>query len=326
MFGFLQAPHSSYCGRAPHLWRSYFCGLATRMHQDFGPWSRFLINRDSTFLALAGSLTAPASTRLTTCCNPLATPKPISDSGPAIEYAADITLCALGIKLRDDVNDEGWARRLLAKAGSKSVQPAVDKAVARLNSNGFPTDEVATTILSQDALESTRPHAIEAAQPTADAYGRIFEQMPGTNSSLWSETGRSLGRLIYWDDAWLDWSKDLKHKRFNPLSQTQAPELRELMDDEFTNFQSKLASLAASPITSILQQVATQTRSRIPMVGETPAETEKKRRKRKKQRRDNKKNSCWDNCCDCAGNIDCCDCGDTSGCCPCDGCGGCDCS
>ena len=274
------------------------------MHQDFGAWSRFLVNRDSTFLALAGHLEDTQKGHLSTCCNPLAKPKLIIDSGRHVEYAADITLCALGIKLRDDAQDEGWSRRLLSQVGAKTLEPAIGKAIARLNSHNFPTAEVADTILSKNEIESSRPDALGAAQATATAYGRIFEQSPTLQKEKWRDIGFSLGRLIYWDDAWRDWKKDQKRNRFNPLSQTPIPELRELMAHEFAHFQQNLTTLASTPVNETLLQVATQTQSQLPTLNETPSQAEKKRRRReRKERKDNK----WYDCCDCC-NFHACDC------------------
>ncbi|GHC64640.1 DUF5685 family protein [Roseibacillus persicicus] len=340
MFGFLQAPAAPCCGRTPDLWRGQFCGLATRMHHDFGSWSRFLINRDSTFLALAGFSDQEHPPRLSTCCNPLAKPKLIYDTGRHVEYAADITLCALGIKLRDDACDETWPRRLLAKIGERTLAPAVDKAVARLNTTGFPTATVAETILSQHEVEQSQPDALGAANPTAQAYGTIFEQHPGANSLQWRNIGTSLGKLIYWDDAWRDWTSDLRRKRFNPLSHTPAPELREMMAHEFQDFQNQIEALPDIPQKATLLQVATQTGSQIPQVNETPEQAEKKRRRREKRESEGRKWHDWCDCCYCdctscsssarccggsSGKADACfDCGPgDSGCidcCPCDGC------
>ena len=42
-------------------------------------------------------------------------------------------------------------------------------------------------------------------------------------NQLWQKTGTSLGRLIYWDDAWTDWIKDRKHGRFNPSEPNPGP-------------------------------------------------------------------------------------------------------
>lgn len=304
------------------------------MHEDFGPWTRFLINRDSTFLALLGGLSQNGSSRVATCCNPLAPAKRIYDAGPHVEYAADVTLCALDIKQRDDIADERFARRALARIGSQSLAYAKDRAIARLNWSGFPTAEVAQTILSQEQVETTQPKALAAAQPTADAYGEIlafshrFQTDQGTEPVL-RQMGTSLGRLIYWDDAWRDWDKDRRRGRFNPLQKTKPQELRELMLAELSEFEQAVQALATSSAGSTLSGVVERTRLRLPMTDAVPGDTKKHQKKEKREKSGNRCCDRWDCChfCDCGsmrGCDFCCDCGpgDTGciDCCPCDGC------
>lgn len=342
MFGFLQAPTLSCCGKAPEIWRGHFCGLGTRLHHDFGVGYRFLVNRDSTFLALLGGLGAEEKGRVATCCNPFSTPKRIFDTGAHMEYAADVTLCALSIKLRDDGEDEGWMRSFASKVGLVSFSSATDRAIARLNGRGFPTHGVLSTILSQDKVEAKKPGAIAAARPTAEAYQEIM----GFSSGLYGDStlrrsyeriGHSLGRLIYWDDAWRDWVKDRKRGRFNPLDETPHQQLRELMADEYLQLQSEVGKLPVGGNQRILGQTIDTTASRIPQAHESPEEADRKSRRKEKKRPDQQTSSWW-NCCDCCncgssgrggskGGADACfDCGPgDSGCIDCNPCDGCDC-
>lgn len=345
MFGFLQAPTLSCCGKAPEIWRSHFCGLGTRLHHDFGVGYRFLVNRDSTFLALLGGIGSEEKGRVSTCCNPFATPKRIFDSGAHMDYAADVTLCALNIKLRDDSEDEGWIRSFVSKVGLASFSSATDKAIARLNSIGFPTDDVLNTILSQDKVEANNPDACAAARPTAEAYQEIM----GFSSGLYGDSssrrsyemiGHSLGRLIYWDDAWRDWVQDRKRGRYNPLDKIPHQELRELMSDEYLQLQSEVSKLPVGGNQKILGQTVDRTASRIPLANESPEEAARKSRRKEKKRRDQGSGSWW-NCCDGCDCLRCCsygrggskggadgcfDCGPgDSGCIDCNPCDGCDC-
>ncbi|MBK1834375.1 DUF5685 family protein [Roseibacillus ishigakijimensis] len=306
MFGFLQAPRADCCGRAPGLWRGHFCGLATRMSHDFGPWSRFLINRDATFLALAATMKEDHPPRWGTCCNPLAQPRLLYDHAPGVAYAADVTLCALGVKLQDDAGDESGLRRLAARIGKISLAPALDKAIARLNSQGFPTAEVSTTILSQTSIEQDNPDARQAAAATAQAYGEIFAftQKESPEETRMRSIGQSLGRLIYWDDAWRDWPEDRKRSRYNPLQRTPPPELRSLMESEHDSLAREVSLLPPHPQQSVLAQVVAQTRKHLPRATEDPAKTEKKRRRAERRSRDERRCDwcyfCDGDCCSCS--------------------------
>ena len=346
MFGFLQAPTQPCCGTAPEIWRSHFCGLGTRLHEDFGVGFRFLVNRDSTFLALLGGIGSTEKGRIATCCNPFATPRRLFDEGAHMEYAADVTLCALNIKLQDDSEDEGFLRSFASKVGLKTFSAATDKAIARLNGNGFPTDEVLRTILSQDQVERRNPDALTAARPTAEAYREIMGFSSGLHGDSskrrsYEVIGHSLGRLIYWDDAWRDWVQDRKRGRYNPLEKTPHQELRELMVEEYQRLQSEVGGLPEGWIQKTLGQTVDRTASRIPLANENPEEADKKRRRKEKKRRDDGSTRWWDSCCDCSpccncgssgrggskGGADCCfDCGPgDSGCIDCNPCDGCDC-
>jgi len=52
MFGHLPAPCRCQIGSRIDLWRSTFCGLCNALVGQYGQPARFLINRDSTFVAM----------------------------------------------------------------------------------------------------------------------------------------------------------------------------------------------------------------------------------------------------------------------------------
>lgn len=119
MFGYIGAPCSGCQIGAAKVYRSFFCGLCNRLRGDYGLPARFLVNRDSTFLAIVASARmkeAPCSTE-STCCNPLGKKRTHFETGPAVTYAAATTLFGLEMKLRDNAADEsGWKRNASTSA------------------------------------------------------------------------------------------------------------------------------------------------------------------------------------------------------------------
>lgn len=224
MFGFLPSPCGCSSTDAQSAWQSHFCGLCNTLRGRYGLWSRWLINRDSTFLALAGSALAtgePVPTRAT-CCNPLGRKRLLVQHEPQMRYAAAVTICALTVKLRDDAEDErGW-RRKAGSAGGWLLRRAERKARADLEQTGFPVDSVAHTIGGQSKTEMHGTSLATASGPTAQAYGSIFghlaeiSALPATTAPL-TAAGAALGRMIYTVDAWEDYTADIRHRRFNPL-------------------------------------------------------------------------------------------------------------
>lgn len=208
------------------VYRGYFCGTCNRMAADYGLATRFLINRDSVFLALLAGAQGerrPVACGAT-CCNPLGAERPLYQQGGGASYAAAVTLCGLEAKLADDRCDEGWARRLLAAGVGRVVDGAGERARAVLESQGFDWRKVANVLGRQAAVEAgaVAGDLWGPAEPTAVAMGEIVahtEVVAGGRGrgELLRRLGSSLGRLIYWADAKDDLEADLKRGRFNPL-------------------------------------------------------------------------------------------------------------
>ncbi len=225
MFGFLPGPCGCAGFDARSAYQSHFCGLCNTLRGRYGLWSRLLINRDSTFLALAGSALAPEAPPVTrtTCCNPLGRKRLLVQHEPQMRYAAAVTICALTVKLRDDAEDERGLRRMGARTGKWMFRRAERKARADLEATGFPVEAVSRTMNSQEGVELAGASLAAASAPTARAYGAIFGHLPrvtgapAETSEPLTEAGAALGRLIYTVDAWEDYASDVRRRRFNPL-------------------------------------------------------------------------------------------------------------
>ncbi|WP_435892575.1 DUF5685 family protein [Oceaniferula spumae] len=329
MFGFLYAPAPSCGSSAKSLYQSIFCGLSCQLSADYSPAARFLVNRDSTFLALAGSALADIDTPMLerTCCNPLAKRKPVSCHAPSLSYAAAVTVSGLAAKLDDNTQDErGW-RKQLPRLASSTLAPARDKAIGVLNSAQFPTMELIDHLGQQESIEQGKAGFMAASEPTAQAYGRIFSHLaeihlrPLAKLPLF-RLGSSLGRLIYWKDALDDWQDDQRRGRFNPLNHQSPDELPDLVRAEFDQLQTATAEIPWRRHSGLIGSVIGHTvHHHQEMLGGPGIGGGKKKKK------DHSWLDCWG--CDCC----CCDCGscstgaDASGgccsgcdCCPCDCC------
>lgn len=225
MFGFLPGP-SFCCGKTAAIYRMHFCGLCNGLRRDYGLWARWLINRDSTLLAVLGSALSsqPQATRRTTCCNPFGTPHDLLDANPLVHYASAVTICGLTTKINDDSSDEKGPRRWLALAGRSAFEEASSKALGILHGLHFPVSSVQRSLHTQTDSEQSGTHLISAARSTGTAYGEIVTHIAhlthGPGSPLTAplrEIGQQLDFLIYTKDAWDDWSTDQRRGRYNPL-------------------------------------------------------------------------------------------------------------
>ena len=353
MFGHLPGP-TMCCQKAASLYRAHFCGLGTSLHRHYGAWARWLVNRDSAFLALLGSALAKAPPELcqTTCCNKFATPRDLVADSPVLHYAAAITVCGLSTKLDDDAQDEhGW-RRHAARLGSKAFATPIGDAMGLLHAMRFPVQDVRAWMAGQADIEHPSASLLECAAPTRAAYGEIVGYLAHVSDApeakpLLHQLGESLGFLIYAQDAWDDWARDKRRGQFNPLHafpdlSARRAALLPSLEQALANLRRAFDALPLRRNRDLLRAVLIAgAEERVNQV----AEEKDKRPKHVQSPIENtaRKSSCCDKCdwrYGCDGNCcECCDCvrhchpgaggGNMIDCNPCDGdgcgCCGCDC-
>jgi hypothetical protein len=342
VFGFMAAPCARCSRESFPAWRGAFCGLARCLGREFGNPSRLLVNRDAAFIGLLGLSLDPAPPRwkAATCCNPLARPFPVADEHPAILHAAAASVCGLAAKLADDSRDEGLFRRNAARLGLTLAGPAVDRAVATLNSTAFPTAVVLHHLDTQERIESADP--LRADGPTAAAYATITAHLAGllgipAQRDALHRAGGSLGSLVYWRDAWQDRDQDARRGRFNPFGSLDRHAIRETITSSWNGFRNALGELSFQRHGELIAGICESTMTSRSSFLELRQETDTKRAKKRQRKESGDRRSCWEacDCCDCcecprSGKRGCCDAacdtgpGDT-GCCDCNPCDGCDC-
>jgi len=313
MFGFLGSPcHTCASSDTHSTYRSFFCGLSGALRDDYSPAARFLVNRDSTFLSL---MTAAVSGRTppviqSTCCNPISIPKPLFKDGLHAQYAAAVTVCGLATKLEDDRQDEKGLRRFAAKSLGKAVSGMTDRATSFLNTIHFPTSDVVEMMREQCAVEQRKPNLLEAAAPTAMAYGTIFQHAAHLAGSPAQKIhlralGADLGRLIYWKDAHDDRRQDAQRGRFNPLEISSPGEFEEQFSKTTARFHQLVSNTSGTfreVIDGILSSTLARQQSLLPsgLIAQLGGNTSEPKKKKKKDKGDR----WWDHCCD----VDCCSC------------------
>lgn len=264
MFGYLGAPRACQDRSAQAEYRRYFCGLCNVLAREYGLPARWLINRDSTALALlwgAQTQESPGLT-LTTCCNPWGARHALCQWGPGMSYAAAVTLAGLQSRAADNyVDEQGWARwgwAGLAQAG-RSV---FTRARRSLDALGFDARAVDRNLAEQSALEQAIAAGgadwRRAAEPTAAVYASLVGYpavLAGRCESQprFAKLGLHLGRAIYWLDAIQDWSRDQVSGRFNPLP--QAGDGKELLLEELDAAGATLDALPLERYRSLLRDV-----------------------------------------------------------------------
>ncbi len=228
MFGYLPAPCRCQVGDRVDLYRSIFCGLCNALAGQYGPPARFLINRDSAFVALLAAAQAPAApaATLSTRCQPWRRPLPVFEHGPIPAFAGAVALCGLQAKLDDERADGRGLRATGSRLLCALARPRFERAQDILAASGFPVSEIRQQLDEQTNIEAcvaAGDDPTKAAQPTAQAFSAILAHTAAlaghvANAGPLSRVGHSLGELVYTLDAYQDLKTDSKYGRFNYLA------------------------------------------------------------------------------------------------------------
>jgi len=137
----------------------------------------------------------------------------------ALSLAADAVALTLRWKLRDDLADEGTARRALAGGGLLLTGGAYKRAAARRPELDAALERMTR---EQAALEADNCANLDAAaEPTAKAYSAVLAALAPDDEGqrrVLTRLGYLLGRYIYLADALDDLEKDKARGRYNPFA------------------------------------------------------------------------------------------------------------
>ena len=200
-------------------YRAVYCGLCKSLGKKYGISARFVLNYDLTMLAvlrLALDDYNPAIVREGCMFNPLKK-KPTCIKNEHIDFCADVLMILAYYKLKDDLKDNKFFKKLLiiplypllAFAFKKAarLQPQINKSIFEY-------------ISSQNKLENNHCSSVdEACEPTAILLSQLasFETADPKQKRILERLGYCLGKWIYLIDAYDDFDKDLEENGYNPL-------------------------------------------------------------------------------------------------------------
>lgn len=213
MFGFVTANTSELTKEQKERYASVYCGICLRIRQQHTNTARLGLRYDMAFLALLlMSLYEPKEEYGSRACmlHPIK-PRSWADND-YIRYAADMNVALSYYKCLDDWQDD---RNQAARAMAKHLEKQMPD--LRLQ---YPRqcDAIADCIAQLSKLE--REHCANADAP-ANCFGTLMGELLVYREDLWADTlrqlGFSLGRFIYLADAVVDYQKDKRKNRYNPL-------------------------------------------------------------------------------------------------------------
>lgn len=213
MFGIVTANLGELNQQQKERYGAVYCGICRQIRDRSGQLSRLALSYDMVFLALLlMSLYEPEETSGPNACilHPIRH-RPWVDS-EYIRYAADMNVALAYYNCLDDWRDE-------KKLSSKAMASVLEKHYLPIRDR-YPRQchAIESSIRDLSCLEREN---CPNPDTVANCFGRLLGQLLVYREDLWQETlwkvGFDLGRFIYLADAVMDYEKDRRQGKYNPL-------------------------------------------------------------------------------------------------------------
>lgn len=214
MFGFVTANGSELTKEQKERYSGVYCGICRQIRSRCSQTARLALSYDMAFLALLHmSLYEPEEQWGDRACllHPI---KPRSwVDNEFVRYAADMNVALTYYKCLDDWQDD---RSPAARLMAKHLEPHM----TQLRQH-YPRQcgSIAKCITELSRLEADN---CQNPDEPANCFGRLMAELLVYREDLWAKPlrylGFYLGRFIYLADAVVDYPKDMKKKKYNPLA------------------------------------------------------------------------------------------------------------
>ncbi len=221
MFGYVVPFKPEMKIREFDVYKAVYCGLCKQMGRDFGAWSRMTLSYDFSFLALLSlsvSETESCLQQQRCLLNPLKK-KPCLCSCADLSYTGAAAMTMVYFKVRDDLHDRGFGKKLRAAL----IYPLVSRAVRKARKCYPQVYEAFADMSQRQSLieDGCTASADAACEPTAQALSVVTRLLlPDADEArqrILSRLGYLLGRYVYLCDALDDLDDDLARGNYNPF-------------------------------------------------------------------------------------------------------------
>lgn len=247
MFGYVVPALDRLPAESRSRFQSAYCGLCHVLGRRGGVFSRFLLNYDFTFLAMLLDR-SEADTRRKRCLAHPLEGRPVYAGENAFELAADESVILFWWKLRDDLADETFVKRLIALFLLLFLWRAYRNAARRRPAF---CAQARLCLRELSALEKENCPSLDR---TADAFARLLQsaagELPeGGTRRATAQVLYHVGRFVYLADACDDLKRDMARGRYNPVAARFALAGPVLPEEDRVSLKTTMAhslSLAAS--------------------------------------------------------------------------------
>ncbi len=213
MFGYVNINSDTLSEAEIARFREVYCGVCRSLRLGEGHMCHLALSYDFAFLALLlNALYEPEETRGEKRCAPHPKKKQPYAVSKYVEYAADMNAALFYLSALDGwLDDKNYLKLAFSQALKKRAVSVMEK---------YPrqAEAIQREMKFLSRIEKTRFNDLDAA---ASCFGRLLAEVFVPDEDEWSrylrQMGFSLGRFIYFLDAWDDSGKDEKTGSYNPL-------------------------------------------------------------------------------------------------------------
>lgn len=213
MFGYVTASLRELTKEQQKRYGAVYCGICRRIREQSGQLARLGLSYDMAFLALLlMSLYEPEERGDKNSCllHPLTRREWVD--GPYIRYAADMNVALAYYNCLDDWQDDG-------KKSAKWMADRFAEHLPRIEAD-WPRQCQAIRRCLERLSQLEAENCPNPDEP-AGAFGELMGELFYVREDMWTDTlrqmGNALGRFVYLLDAELDYDKDKKQGKYNPL-------------------------------------------------------------------------------------------------------------
>lgn len=215
MFGYIVASKNELSEEQYARYRRCYCSLCRAIGESSGDISRLTLTYDMCFLLIVlESIYSPESKLGAEACIMHPFKRHEFYINEFTRYCADMNVLLGYYSLLDKKNDD---RSFVAAVAAKQLEPAVKEISMRRQRQSAAVKQGIARLSEIESKGLLLPDA--AAACFADIMAEVFAVYEDEHAPKLRSFGASLGRFIYIMDACVDFKDDLKHGRYNPLSQ-----------------------------------------------------------------------------------------------------------
>lgn len=213
MFGYVRPVIPELKVREADEYRAVYCSVCYALKKRYGFAARFLVNYDFTLFALLTVSETPVFSKKRCIRHPFKGRRVITSG---FEPAADAAVLFFGWKLRDNVRDGDFLKRLTARFLLFAMRKKLRKAEDRLPETAAAAQSCMERLWRLE--DEKHPGLDEPADTFAQMLGSLCEAFTGDERRIARELLYNLGRWIYLTDACEDLPQDFKNGGYNPVA------------------------------------------------------------------------------------------------------------